>query len=90
MDIIVDAIEAAEVMTHALKAYDNLEEAEDYIKEYAEQIENMDSKYLDKSIDELDIIQKELRQLKNSLEDISTSMSTFLESYVDQDESTKL
>lgn len=90
MDIIIDAIEAALVLAHAQTAYESIEEAEGHIESYASQIENMESKYLDKSIDEIDIIQKELRQLRHSLEDIATTMTEFLESYVDQDESTNL
>ncbi|WOO89878.1 hypothetical protein R2F61_03985 [Mollicutes bacterium LVI A0078] len=90
MDIIIDAIEAAAVLVHAQTAYESIEEAEGYMKTYASQIENMESKYLDKSIDEIDIIQRELRQLKHSLEDIATTMTEFLESYVEQDESINL
>lgn len=89
MGIIVDIIEATEVTILALKAYEDIESAEEYINTYKSQLENMNSKYIDKSIDELDVICRELSQLKESLYEISTNMETFLESYVDQDESIK-
>lgn len=89
MGIIVDIIEATEVTILALQAYEDVESAEEYINIYISQLENMNSKYIDKSIDELDVIGKELSQLKESLYEISTNMETFLESYVDQDESIK-
>ncbi len=67
-----------------------IEDCEEQILKYATQLENMDSKYLDKAIDELDVIQRELAELKESVGDISKTARSFIAEYVLQDIRTKL